>query len=160
VELREPREHDWPAILTLANQSVRGVAGAGSQEEWLHNRQSFSPLRHHFVAVEMDSLVGYAAMESRFDQVEQGFRLFVVVSPERRDEIGSLLYGKLESLLVELGALEAWFVEYASDQGLLAFLIERRFQVVRRFRSKRGVECVVVSKRLVQLEELLPDERM
>lgn len=96
LELREPREQDWTAILALANQSVQAVPGAGSQEEWLDNRQRSSPLRRHFVAVEAGAIVGYAAIESQFDQVEQGFRL----------------------------------------------------EEVRRFRSKGGVECVVVSKRL------------
>jgi hypothetical protein len=145
--LREPREEDWPAILTLANQSVRGVTGAGSQEEWLANRKRSSPLRRQFVAVEADVLVGYAAIESS-DRVEHAFRLFVVARPERRARIGPLLYAKLESLLADLSAAEAWFIEYASDLGLLAFLAERGFQEVRRFRSQDGAECVVLSKRL------------
>jgi hypothetical protein len=148
VELREPREADWSAILTLANQSVRAVPGAGSQEEWLHNRQRASAPGRHFVAVETDVLVGYAAVEPQLDRVEPGFRLFLVASPERLAGVGPVLYGKLESLLGELHAAEAWFIEYASDLGFLAFLAERGFQEVRRFRTKEEVECVVVSKRL------------
>jgi len=147
VELREPRETDWPAILSLANRSVRAVAGAGSQEEWLRNRQRPAPLRRHFVAVETGGLVGYAAVESQFDQVENGFRLFVVASPERIAEIGASLYGRIEALLLELGAAEAWFIEYASDQPFLSFLAERGFKEVRSFRLEDGVECVVLSKR-------------
>jgi hypothetical protein len=148
MELREPREEEWPAILALANLSVEAVAGAGSQEEWLHNRRRPSPLRRHFVAVETGTLVGYAAIESRFDQVTRGFRLFLVAPPSRLAEIGSVLYRQIESLLGELGAAEAWFIEYASDQPFLAFLAGRRFQEVRRFRLESGVECSVLSKHL------------
>ncbi len=148
IELREPREDDWQPILLLANQSVQAVAGAGSQEEWLHNRQRPASLRRHVVAVESGTVVGYAAIESQFEQVEQGFRLFVVASPERLAQIGGVLYRRIESLLSELGALESWFIEYASDHQLLAFLGERGFREVRRFRLERGTECVVVSKHL------------
>lgn len=148
LELREPRDEDWPAILALANQSVKDVPGAGAQEEWLANRRASSPLRRHFVAVETGSLVGYAAMESHFDRVERGFRLFVVAPPAQRGRVGTLLYARLESLLAELRAAEAWFVEYAADRDFLAFLAERGFHEARRFRSDAGEECVVVSKRL------------
>ena len=147
VELREPRGDDWPAVLLLANQSVQAVAGAGSQEEWLHNRQCPASMRRHFVAVETGTVVGYAAIESQFEQVEQGFRLFVVASPERLAQIGTLLYRQIDSLLAQLDAMEAWFIEYASDHQFLAFLGERGFREVRRFRLEGGVECVVVSKR-------------
>jgi hypothetical protein len=148
VELREPRDEDWPAILELANESVQAVPGAGSQEGWLANRRGPSPVRRHFVALETGALVGYAALESHFDRVERGFRLFVVASPAQRPRIGPLLYGRIECLLAELRAAEAWFVEYAADAELLAFLTERGFHEVRRFRSDAGEECVVVSKRL------------
>jgi N-acetylglutamate synthase-like GNAT family acetyltransferase len=148
VELREPRDDDWPAILGLANRSVETVAGAGTQEAWLQNRRRPSPLRRHFVAVERDTLVGYAALESQFEQVPRGFRLFVVVPPARLHELGPLLLARLESLLAELDATEAWLVEYAADRGFLAFLDERGFRPVRRFRLEDGAECVVVSKRL------------
>ena len=149
VELREPREDDWPAILDLANRSVRAVPGAGSQEEWLHNRQHPSGPRRHFVAVEAGALlVGYASIETPPGRAERAVRLFVVAPPERLAEIGPLLYGRIESLLPELRAEEAWLVEYAGDRKLLAFLGERGFREARRFRLEDGVECVVVSKRL------------
>jgi GNAT superfamily N-acetyltransferase len=148
VELREPREDDWPAILDLADRSVRAVAGAGAQEEWLHNRQRPSGPQRHFVAVEAGALVGYASIESPSGRAERGVRLFVVAPPERLAEIGSLLYEQIESVLPELRAEEAWLVEYAGDRKLLAFLAERGFRETRRFRLEDGVECVVVSKRL------------
>jgi hypothetical protein len=148
VELREPREDDWPAILALANRSVRAVPGAGSQEEWLHNRQRPAGLQRHFVAIEAGALVGYASIESPPGRAERGVRLFVVAPPERLAEIGPLLYGRIESLLPELRAEEAWLVEYAGDPQLLGFLGERGFQEARRFRLEDGVEGVVVSKRL------------
>jgi hypothetical protein len=148
VELREPREADWPAILELANQSVRDVPGAGTQEEWLSNRQRPCPVRRQWVAVEAAGLVGYAALESQFDRVEHGFRLFVVTPPERRAEIGPLLHRQLETRLGELAATEAWFIEYASDRPLLAFLGELDFHEVRRFRLENGALAAVVSKRL------------
>lgn len=148
VQLREPRIEDWPAILALADESVRAVAGAGHQDEWLRNRQRHLPLRRHFVAVEGAALVGYAAVEPRFDQVEGGCRLFVVAAPGRLSDIGALLYENIESVLAELRTMDAWFIEYASDQPLRAFLDERGFQEVRSFRLEGGVECVVLSKHL------------
>lgn len=148
LHLREPRESDWPAILALAIRSVQAVAGAGSQEEWLRNRKRPSPLRRHFVALERGALVGYAAIEPQFDQVPDGYRLFVVALPDRRRDVGDLLYEKIASLLLERNAAEAWFIEYASDQPFLAFLAERGFRKVRSFRLEDGVECVVLSKRL------------
>jgi N-acetylglutamate synthase-like GNAT family acetyltransferase len=100
------------------------------------------------VAVESGAIVGYAAIESQFEQLAQGFRLFVVTQPERLAEIGSLLYGRVEGLLTELGAVEAWFIEYASDHRFLAFLTERGFEEARRFHLESEGECVVVSRRM------------
>lgn len=148
AELREAREDDWPAILALANQSVAGVSGAGPQDEWLRNRRRPHPLRRELVALESDAVVGYAALEAQLPRIERSFRLFVVSRPERLAEIGALLYRRVEGLLAELGAAEAWFVEYASDQRLLAFLAERGFEEVRRLHVEGEGECVVVSKRM------------
>ncbi len=148
VELREPSETDWPAILDLANRSVRDVAGAGSQEDWLENRLRGAPIRRHFVAVEQSRIVGYAGLESQFDQVEGGFRLFVVTESERLADIGVLLHRRLHDLLRELSAVEAWLIEYAADERLLRFLSGLGFSEVRRFRLEPDVECAVVSRRL------------
>lgn len=148
IELREPHAGDWSAILTLANRSVEAVAGAGTQEQWLRNRQKGSPLRRDFVALEAGTVVGYAALEAEFAQVEHGFRLFVVTLPERRDQIGSLLLAKLEAELAELGAAQAWFIEYARDREFLAFLQRRGFVPRRSFQLDDGVECSVLSKPL------------
>lgn len=41
--LRAPTDHDWPAILTLAELSLSELPNAPSQDEWLKNRKSFSP---------------------------------------------------------------------------------------------------------------------
>ena len=147
VELREPLPEDWPAILTLANLSVQAIPGAGSQEEWLQNRQRPCPVRRHFVAIERPEVVGYAALESQVDQVENGFRLFLVTSPERLTQIGPSLERELEALLAKLGAAEAWFIEFGSDHRLLTFLVAHGFQEVQRFRLESGLGCVVVSKR-------------
>jgi hypothetical protein len=146
-ELREPRDGDWPAILRVANQSVESVPDAGTQEEWLRNRQRPCRVRRHTVAVEAAGVVGYGALESQPDRLD-GFRLFVVTPPERRAELGALLYAHLEAQLGELAAAEAWFVEYASDLPFLAFLGALGFREVRRFRLEDGALAAVLSKRL------------
>jgi GNAT superfamily N-acetyltransferase len=148
VELRDPKEADWPAILALANRSVQAVLGAGRQDDWLRNRQRPCPVRRHVVAVEGADVVGYAALEWQPSYAEKSYRLFVVTEPEQLARLGPTLYRRLEEWLAELGAVNAWFVEYADDEPLFAFVGELGFREARRFRLGSGVECVVVGKRL------------
>ena len=148
VELREPDDADWPAILKLANQSVGGVAGAGAQGEWLENRRRPTHLRRHVVATEDAAVVGYAALESPEGAAERSYRLFVVTEPEQLARLGPILFERLDVWLAELGAVSAWMVEYADDAPFLRFLEGVGFREARRFRLPSGIACVVVGKRL------------
>jgi N-acetylglutamate synthase-like GNAT family acetyltransferase len=146
--LREVRDDDWPAILALANRSVAEVAGAGPQDEWLRNRRRPKPVRRELVAEGAAGVVGYVAVESEFDRVPDGFRVFVVTSPDALRVRGAALLERALGELAALRAREAWFVEYASDLRFLSFLEGHGFERVRSFRLESGSECLVLRKRL------------
>jgi hypothetical protein len=103
------------------------------EEDWLQNRRRPCAIRRHFVAIEPAGIVGYAAVESRLAPV---FRVFLVIAR------------RLEPVLEELRAAEAWFAEYAADEPLLALVQRLGFTAVRHLHLESGQECVVLRKRM------------
>jgi N-acetylglutamate synthase-like GNAT family acetyltransferase len=149
--IREVRPTDWPAILALANRSVAGVPGAGTQEEWLRNRRSFDASRgtqRQFVAEEASRLVGYGALESDAARDAYAFRLFVVTDPVDLPSVGEFIYSQACAALAELNARHVWLTEYAADTHLLQFAAARGFRETRRFPLPHGPEAVVLVKSL------------
>lgn len=149
--LREPTEDDWGAILQVANRSVAYVPGAGLQDEWLHNRRNFDHGRgtqRHFVAESDSVLQGYVAVESGAGPHGRSFRLFVVAAPEHRAAIAPQLFAKAFAVLEELGATDAWFIEYAADEPFLTLIRQQGFTETRRFALPSGTLCVVLTKML------------
>ncbi len=147
---RTPHDRDWPAILDLANRSVADVPGAGTQEEWLHNRRDFPEkgYQYHVVLADGDDVLGYGAMEHAEEAPSDAYRLFVVTLPERLGGIGLQIHGHLHQKLCELGAAGAWFVEYAEDRVLTSFLRDLGYRELRRFLLESGVEAIVLSTAL------------
>ena len=92
--------------------------------------------------------MGYGAVESEFAQRPGGYRIFIVTSPDQLDQVGPVLYERAMSALSELGARQAWLIEYAEDDHFIGFLGRLGFGQVRRFRLESGVECVVLAKPL------------
>jgi hypothetical protein len=131
VTLRVPADDDWPAILTLAEQSLAELPNAPCQQEWLNNRRSFSPsdgIQQHFVATSGDHIVGYACIEYREKTfsgrkpVDGVYRLFVVVAPSARTALGSRLLAKLRENLINVGARRAWVLEFEGDAAFVSYL--------------------------------------
>lgn len=151
LSFREPTEDDWASILELANRSVAYVPGAGLQDEWLRNRRSFDHTRgvqRHFIAESDSTLQGYVGVESGAGAHHRSFRLFVVMAPEQRATIASHLFAKAFSVLAALGATQAWFIEFATDEPFLDLIRRHGFAETRRFALPSGTECVVLSKAL------------
>ncbi len=149
---RSTKPEDWPVVLTIANQSIAGVPGAGSQDEWLENRRCFAStggVQRHFVArgAESDRLLAFGSVESDPKASPSGFRIFVVTAPSELLSVGSQVLEHALTQLRELGAQQAWFIEYAADTSLLSFAQARGFDEVRRF-DWRGVELVVLQREL------------
>lgn len=147
---RPPLERDWPAILDVANRSVAGVPGAGTQEEWLQNRRSFpgQGYQYHVVLADGDDVLGYGAVERAEGGSPGAYRLFVVTLPGRLEDIGLQIHAHLHQKLSELGAVGAWFVEYAEDRVLTSFLRGLGYREIRRFRLESGAEAIVLSMAL------------
>ncbi|HLI78473.1 MAG TPA: GNAT family N-acetyltransferase [Candidatus Binataceae bacterium] len=125
VNLRVPREDDWPAILELAQRSLAGVPQPPDQREWMENRRSFAVsdgVQRHFVATDGERIVGYACIERRNAAPQGWYRLFVVVEPSARATLGAMLFGELRERLLELGARRTWMMEFEADAGFVAFL--------------------------------------
>jgi N-acetylglutamate synthase-like GNAT family acetyltransferase len=154
IELREPANDDWPAILTLAELSLAELPVIPSQQEWLNNRRSFTSsdgIQQHFVATSGEHIVGYACIEHR-NETKHGtkpadgvYRLFVVVAPSARRTLGTQLLAKLRESLVDLGARRAWVVEYEADAGFLAYLEQMGFVRLTTFKLDDGTPVVELS---------------
>jgi N-acetylglutamate synthase-like GNAT family acetyltransferase len=144
---RFPEDSDWQHILSLANDSVRHVPGAGDQSAWLANRREFPSerCREHFVAVENDKIAGYAAMEE-LPGDNLRFRLFVVTLPSARANVGESMIRRLLARLQACAAAEARFVEYASDQGFVAFLEARGFHRTGNVAIGNDLEAAVLTR--------------
>lgn len=122
---RPIRDADWPAILDLAHRSLSELPSVPRQDEWLHNRQSWSPsdgYQHHFVAALRERIVGYAAAERGNGSAQDVYQVFVVVAPSDRPSLGTILFEKLRERLLELRARRAWMIELAADRGFISFL--------------------------------------
>lgn len=147
--LREVRDDDWPTVFEVANASVAHIAGAPTQEEWLHNRRHFDAShgeQRHFVAVdsETDVVLGYGSVECSPE-----FRIFVVTRPEHLPTVGELLYERSLTLLRDAGAARVWFTEYGSDRALLAFARAHGFSNPRSFTLPDGLQATTLVKRLI-----------
>jgi len=144
---RFPEDSDWPRILRLANESVRHLPGAGDQGAWLANRREFPPerCREHFVAVDDGEIAGYAAMEELPGDYLR-FRLFVVTLPSTRVNIGESMIQRLLARLRACTAAEARFVEYASDDGFIAFLEARGFHRARVVAIGNDLDAIVLTR--------------
>jgi len=130
IAFRAPLDDDWPAILDLAELSFIELAGAPSQAEWMRNRKSFTPLdgiQQHFVATSDEHIVGYACVEHRKEAAHGWYRLFVVVEPSARAELGTTLLAKLRERLIELGARHAWVMDFEADARFIAYLEQMGF---------------------------------
>jgi GNAT superfamily N-acetyltransferase len=149
LRLRTPEEDDWPALLDLANRSVAGVAGATTQEQWVANRRSFAEVpgvQKHWVAADAATgeITGYVGVEFR-SQDESGARLFVVVEPSQRDDVGARLLTHALDVARREGAADVWLIEYGGDDAFLAFLRAHGFSETRRFALADGAEACVMS---------------
>lgn len=147
MNLRQPEENDWPALLALANESLAGMQGAPDQREWLENRRSFptNGTREHLLMEKNGQVVGYAAVEHRADSSEGGYRLFLVTAETDRAELGEVLLDWLEARLADLGARSAWFIEFADDAPFIRYLQTKDYRESRRFQWE-GWELVVLSR--------------
>ncbi|HJN52003.1 MAG: hypothetical protein QGI68_12020 [Pseudomonadales bacterium] len=148
MQFRSPRDGDWSTILTIANRSVFDVPGAGEQDQWLSNRRSFSKrgFQHHFVLADDHNVFGYGAVEHATDAPPDSYRIFVVTYPEHLQDYGAGIYEYAERKLIELGAANARFVEYAEDHRLNSFILARGYAEIGRFQLDSGQEAVVLSK--------------
>ena len=146
LEFRPPTRIDWPVILALANRASARVPGAGKQDEWLANRQAFAKLGHqdHLVLEIYGQIQGYGSIERTEHAPPQAYRLFVVAAPEALDTYGAAILDRQMDLLGQAAATAAWFVEFAADQHLLAFILARGFHISERFQLDSGVEAVVL----------------
>jgi len=125
LQLRVPREEDWPAILELAHRSLAEMPDAPRQDEWMRNRRSFAAsggIQEHFVAVSEEGIVGYVAIERRNRTLEGLYRLFMVIEPASRSTVGTNLFVELRERLIRLGAHQAWMMEFEADAGFIAYL--------------------------------------
>lgn len=148
VTLRALEDDDWPAILDLAERSLREVAIAPSQRGWMENRRSFSAsdgIQQHFVAISGERIVGYACLEHRNNRPDGEYRLFVVVEPTARATLGTELLARLRECLIRLDARQAWLTEYAADAGFLSYLEEMGFVRTARFNLDDGTAVVKVT---------------
>jgi len=145
---RKPRKEDWPIILGIANASVADVEGAGTQEEWLQNRQTFTRngIQHHFVCEESGQLVGYGSAEHAPDAPDDSYRLFVVTLPGRLNSTGEAIFDELESFLAGALAKRSWFVEYVDDLSLTGFIQDHDYNETKRFNLDSGVEVAVYAR--------------
>ena len=148
INLREPDEADWEALLALANASLAGVPNVPPQNEWARNRKSFptNGIRRHVVAERERAIVGYAAAEHRANAPADGFRLFVVTRPEDRRALSYTLIQWLEAQLDEIGAATAWFIEYAADTAFRSYLESKGYPETRRIVLPDGNEAVIMSR--------------
>lgn len=148
VIFRDPREDDWPGILNIANASVAAVEGAGTQEEWLENRKTFTGngIQHHFVCTDAGQLLGYGSAENASDAQADSYRLFVVTQPETLHSIGEAIFDELVRILPKFRAQRSWFVEYANDSSLTGFLKDHGYEESRRFKLDSGVEAAVFER--------------
>ena len=131
MQLRAPREDDWPSILDLAHRSLVEMIHAPRQDEWLKNRRSFRPsdgTQEHFVASVEERIVGYAAIERRIASPIGVYRLYLVVEPPNRAMLGAALLAELRRRLIRVGALQAWMMEYEADEGFIAYLERMGFE--------------------------------
>jgi hypothetical protein len=152
--LRAPTHDDWPAILALAELSLAELPNAPDQNEWLKNRQSFTPsdgIQRHFVATSDERIVGYGCIEHRnktsggSEPSDGVYRLFVVVAPSERRTLGTRLLAKLRECLIDVRARRAWVVEYEADAGFLAYLNEMGFVKLKNFKLDDGSSVVEMS---------------
>jgi hypothetical protein len=146
IELREPTDDDWPAILRCAEAAAPWAGDAN--RVWLENRRTFDAARfgrRHYAAIESGEIVGYGAIEG---DGEGRWRVFVVMSPDRLESgVSDAVFERLTADLSELGAQAAWMREEARDQALISFAIERRFSETQRF-AFEGTEIVVLERNL------------
>ena len=147
IQLRVPRDDDWPGILELANLSVAEVPG-GPQEDWLANRREFSQrpgVQRHWVTEQagVRGIAGYAGAETRPDYA--GARIFVVTAPSAREDLGAQLLSHAIDAARQLEVTSVWLVEYAADSAFVSFLKRHGFAEVRRFPLENGREVVLLA---------------
>lgn len=141
LTLRAVRDDDWPRILNLAELSLTELPIVPSQDEWVHNRRSFSEsdgIQQHFVATLGKRIVGYACVEHRNKTPDGAYRLFVVVEPSARTTVGTMLLAKLRECLLRLDAGSAWFQELEADARFISYLEEMGFVRVLSFKLDDG----------------------
>jgi hypothetical protein len=148
MTFRAPREEDWPGILDIANASVADVEGAGTQEEWLQNRQTFARngIQHHFVCLESGQLIGYGSAEHAPDAPDDSYRLLVVTLPDRLYATGEAIIDELELFLAGAGAKGSWFVEYVDDLSLTGFIQDHGYNESKCFNLDSGIEVAIYAR--------------
>ena len=148
MEFRLPEQSDWHTIFDIANASVADVDGAGIQQEWLANRQEFaaSGPQHHFVCLDSGIIVGYGSAERGSDVPDNRYRLFVVATPDRLESAGRSILDRLLLILDDLDAGRSYFVEYATDQRLVRFLLDRGYTESGTFKLDSGIDAVILER--------------
>ena len=150
IQLRVPREDDWPAIIELANLSVADVPG-GPQDDWLANRRDFAQrpgVQRHWVAQEagVPGIASYFSVETRPEYA--GARIFVVTDPSAREDLGAQLLTHAIDVARQLEITSVWLIEYAADHEFVSFLGRHGFEETRRFALEDGREVVVLAMSL------------
>jgi hypothetical protein len=74
------------------------------------------------------------------------FRLFVVAQPNARETVGQSMILRLLTRLKACTAAEARFLEYASDDGLIAFLEARGFHRAGVIAIENGLDAIVLTR--------------
>jgi hypothetical protein len=124
----QPFGGDWQAVLQLTDAVVPN--DPDGNREWLANRQSFDEAsrtrrQHEVRTVPTGEMLAYGAIEETESRV---YRVFIV--PARDDcwqTAGALVYERLASDLLDLGATKAWLREYDTDAASIAFFATRGF---------------------------------
>lgn len=148
MSFRVPLDADWSTILEIANESVAEVAGAPQQDEWLHNRRTFSERgqQEQFVLIDEGRVAGYGAMERRSQDPANRYRLFVVANSDQLADAGRKIYERLQARLTAVGATESWFVEYVQATKLIAFICAQGYAEQRRFMLPSGETAMVLAR--------------
>lgn len=138
--IRHAVEQDWEPVLQLTHQ-VAPFDREGN-EHWLEVRKAFDEsnrARRHYAANDpgTEKVAGYGSIEQQ-DPDPHRYRMYVVASPERLEDVGALLYEKLLGDLDELKATSVWVREPIQEwppapreKRQLDFFAERGFTQTR-----------------------------
>ena len=145
--LRPPEDGDWRSIAVLADAAIAHVEGAPSQQGWVANRRTPDSEQVHCVALEGQTVVGYAAVERRSSEPEGAYRIFIVTSWPDCPDVADELYTFVQQELDRVGAEMAWLREFADDRLLIGFFRRHGFEVRERY-DYEGQSLVTIAKKL------------